>query len=213
MIAPAIDWPFGALRQFGYGAMLADPPWQYEMFGETGYEKSPEAHYDTMPDEEIAALPVHLLAGGDCLLVLWAIWPKLQSALRVMSAWGFTYKTGGSWTKTTRSGKRAFGTGYILRSTTEPFLIGTIGNPIIGSRSERNLIEAPRRDHSQKPEEMRDKLLRLRPQSFACELFAVDPWPGHHTWGRPHRGAHAVPRAPHAPASPEPRSPSLFDGT
>ncbi|WP_127088349.1 MT-A70 family methyltransferase [Aquabacter cavernae] len=210
MNLPAAPWPFGALRMMAYGAMLADPPWQYEMYGEGGYEKSPEAHYDTMSDDEIAALPVHLLASGDCLLFMWAIWPKLPSALRVMAAWGFTYKTGGSWTKLTRHGKRAFGTGYILRSTTEPWLIGTIGNPKIGSRSERNLIEAVRGEHSEKPVEAREKLLRLRPDCFAAELFAVDPWPGHDTWGRPHRGAHAVPRiAPPVPPASE-AQPSLF---
>lgn len=205
-------WPFGALRQYKYGALLADPPWSYEMFGDGGYAKSPEAHYDTLPDEEIAAFPVHLLAAGDCLLVMWAIWPKLQSALTVMRAWGFAYKTGGSWTKLTKHGKRGFGTGYILRSSTEPFLVGTIGNPTVGSRSERNLIEAPLGKHSEKPLEMREKLLRLRPNSFAAELFAVDPWPGHDTWGLPHRGAGALPRRvpPPAEIAPPPcKAPSL----
>lgn len=184
------DWPFGSLRMFGYGGIIADPAWSYEMYGEGGYDKSPEAHYDTMGDEEICALPVDLLASGDCLLFMWAIWPKMPVALQVMRSWGFTYKTGGSWTKTTRTGKRAFGTGYILRSSCEPFLIGTIGSPAIGSRSVRNLIESPRRLHSQKPPEAREMVTKLRPASFCAELFAIEPWPGHDTWNpKPHREA------------------------
>lgn len=177
-------WPFDPLRPLSFGAIIADPPWQYEMRSEEGYEKSPEAHYDTMPEEEIAALPVGELASGSCLLWLWSTWPHLPQALRVMAAWGFTYKTGGSWTKTTATGKRAFGTGYLLRSTTEPFLIGTIGTPKIRSKSVRNLIESERREHSRKPPEARAMVEKLLPEAFACELFAREPWPGNQVWGK-----------------------------
>lgn len=177
-------WPFDPLRPLAYGAIIADPPWQYDMRSEEGYEKSPEAHYETMPEEEIAALPVGELAGGSCLLWLWSTWPHLPQALRVMAAWGFTYKTGGSWTKTTATGKRAFGTGYILRSTTEPFLIGTIGEPRIRSKAVRNLIESERREHSRKPPEARAMMEKLLPDVFAAELFAREPWPGNHVWGK-----------------------------
>lgn len=185
-----MNWPFGDLTPLKYGAILADPPWSYEMRSAKGYEKSPEAHYDTMEDAEIAALPVSHLAERDALLVLWAVWPKLPAALAAMAAWGFRYKTGGSWTKTTPSGKRCFGTGYILRSTTEPFLVGTIGEPAIASKSIRNLIESPRRKHSQKPPEMRENIEKLRPRAFCAELFGIDPRPGWELWNpKPHREA------------------------
>lgn len=177
-------WPFDPLRPFAFGAIIADPPWQYEMRSEQGYQKSPEAHYETMTEEGIAALPVGELAGGNCLLWLWSTWPHLPQAMRVMAAWGFTYKTGGSWTKTTATGKRAFGTGYILRSTTEPFLIGTIGEPKIRSKSVRNLIESERREHSRKPPEARLMVEKLLPEVFAVELFAREPWPGNQVWGK-----------------------------
>nr|WP_273546254.1 MULTISPECIES: MT-A70 family methyltransferase [unclassified Xanthobacter] len=176
-------WPFGSLTPLKYGGLLLDPPWSYEMYGASGYGKAPEAHYETMCDDDIAALPIGHLASGDCLVWCWVTWPKLPSALRCFSAWGVAYKTGGSWTKTTRSGKRAFGTGYILRSATEPFILGTIGAPRIGSRSIRNLIESPRRAHSQKPDEARQMLAQLRPESFCADLFSgPEPWPGHDTW-------------------------------
>ncbi|MHB2265830.1 MT-A70 family methyltransferase [Aliihoeflea sp. PC F10.4] len=178
-----MDWPFDPLVPLKYGAILADPPWSYAMRSKKGYEKSPEAHYTTMSEAELCALPVGHLAHPDCFLFMWSTWPHLPQAMRVMSAWGFTYKTGGSWTKTTPSGKRAFGTGYVLRSSTEPFLIGTIGEPRTRSKSVRNLIESPRREHSRKPPEARAIIDQLFPDQFACELFAREPWPGRDVWG------------------------------
>lgn len=178
-----MEWPFDPLRPFAYGAMIADPPYAYEMRSEKGYGKSPEAHYRTMPEAEIAALPVGQLAGRDCLLWCWSTWPHLEVALRVIKAWGFVYKTGGSWTKLTRTGKRAMGGGYILRSSTEPFLIATIGEPATRSKSVRNLIESERREHSRKPPEARQMVEKLRPDAFAVELFAREPWPGNDVWG------------------------------
>lgn len=186
-------WPFGDLRMFGYEAILADCPWPYVMRSEKGYEKSPEAHYKTMPIEEIAALPVGDLASKDCYLFMWSTWPHLPQALWVMEQWGFTYVTGGSWTKRTVNWNVAMGTGYVLRSATEPYLVGKIGRPRPGSRSERNLIlspedipdaiEAVRREHSRKPIQMREMIERLTPGVLRCELFAREAWEGGEVWG------------------------------
>lgn len=190
-----MSWPFEGLIPMKYGVILADPPWSYAMRSEKGYEKSPEAHYETMPLDAIKALPVRDLAGGDCLLFLWSTWPHLMQAIEVMDAWGFTYKTGGAWFKKTTHGKAAFGTGYIFRSACEPFLVGTVGDPFTRSKSERNIVEADgpedipdridalRREHSRKPPEMRAIIERLCPHAFGCELFAREPWAGHDTWG------------------------------
>lgn len=182
-MAGAETWPFGHLQMFKYGAILCDAPWSYRMYSDKGYEKSPEAHYDTMSDEDIAALPVHLLAAGDCMLFMWAIWPKVDVAIEVLKAWGFTFKTGGAWHKRAAKGGTAFGTGYIFRSACEPYIVGTIGNPDIGSKSVRNIIDAKRRDHSRKPDEMRKNVELLTPRAFRCELFAREPWPGNDVWG------------------------------
>lgn len=184
-------WPFESLTPMKYGAILADPPWAYAMRSAKGHAKSPEAQYQTMPLDEIKALPVGHLAGPNCLLFLWTTWPHLPQALEVMSAWGFVFSTGGAWIKRTPTGKACFGTGYVLRSATEPFLVGRLASPQIKSRSERNLIEADlpdtiesvRREHSRKPIEMRQMIERLLPSAFRCELFAREPWAGSDVWG------------------------------
>ena len=41
---------------------------------------------------ELCALPVADLAAKDSALFLWATFPQLQEALRLIQAWGFTYK-------------------------------------------------------------------------------------------------------------------------
>jgi N6-adenosine-specific RNA methylase IME4 len=176
-------WPFGNLERNAYGAILADPPWAYRTWSENGLKKSPEGHYSTLAWRDIGALPVGQLAGRDCLLFLWSTWPHLRIAQACMAAWGFTYKTGGAWKKTTPSGKTAFGTGYILRSATEPFLVGTIGSPTIAAKNWRNLIEAERREHSRKPGEARRMLEALLPDARRCELFAREGWAGNDVWG------------------------------
>lgn len=187
-----MNWPFETLIPMRYGAILADPPWSYAMRSDKGHARSPEAHYSTMPLAEIAALPVRDLAGPDCYLFLWSTWPHLPQALQVMEAWGFAYVTGGAWIKRASQGGLAFGTGYVLRSASEPFLVGRLGRPEPGSRAERNVIEAAempdaidslRREHSRKPPQMRQMIERILPRAYACELFAREPWAGHDVWG------------------------------
>ena len=43
--------------------------------------------------EELCALPVADLAAPDSALFLWATFPQLPEALRLIKAWGFAYKT------------------------------------------------------------------------------------------------------------------------
>lgn len=176
-------WPFGNLQMFGYGAILADPPWSYEMYSGKGYGKAPESQYQTMSDTAIKALPVNHLAARDCILFMWAIWPKADVALEVMRAWGFKFKTGGAWHKRTVHGKTAFGPGYIFRTASEPYFVGTIGRPHLGSKSIRNLIDAKTRGHSRKPDDMRRNIEKLTPKAYRCELFAREAWPGNDVWG------------------------------
>lgn len=187
------DWPFAPLTPLKYGAILADPPWAYALRSEKGYKKSPESHYSTMSLDAIKALPVRDLAGPDCMIFLWSTWPHAPQALEVMQAWGFQYITGGAWIKRTKTWKLAFGTGYVLRSASEPYLVGKIARPSTVSKSERNVIdaalvpdqiEALRREHSRKPVQMREMIDRLLPHAFKAELFAREVWEGNDIWGQ-----------------------------
>ncbi|WP_226562173.1 MT-A70 family methyltransferase [Salipiger thiooxidans] len=156
---------------FRYGMIMADPPWHYELRSPAGEAKAPQAKYECAPLDWIKELPVGHLAAPDCVLWLWATNPMLPQALEVMAAWGFTFKTAGHWSKKTRHGKQAFGTGYLLRCAGEPFLIGTIGSPRV-SKAVRSVIEGPIREHSRKPDEAFAAAEMLVPNVRRIELFS-----------------------------------------
>ncbi len=175
---------FVALRPVGgFDLIMADPPWSYEMYADSGYARAPEAHYATMPLDRIKAMPVEALAGRNCLLWLWAVGTQLPQALAVLEAWGFTFKTSGHWAKIGTSGKQAMGTGYILRNAGEPFLIGTRGEPKT-TRVVRSVIVAPRaKQHSRKPDRAFVEAERLMPDAQRLELFSRQNRPGWSVWG------------------------------
>ena len=175
---------FHALRPpDGFDLIMADPPWTFATYSDKGLRKSAQNHYACTPLEWIRSLPVGALAADDCLLWLWATNPMLPQALDVMAAWGFTYKTGGHWSKRNpATGKLSFGTGYILRCAGEPFLIGTRGSPKI-TRSTRSVIEGRAREHSRKPDEAFSAAERLMPHARRIELFSRQHRPGWTVWG------------------------------
>lgn len=166
----------------GADLIMADPPWSYAMYSEAGYDKSPDAHYQTMDLAAIKALPVEALAAPDALLWLWCVGPMMPQAFEVCAAWGFTFKTAGWWVKQTRNGKQTFGTGYLLRSAGEPFLIATRGKPRT-TRATRNTVLGLVREHSRKPDEAYLAAERLMPEARRIDLFSRQVRPGWTAWG------------------------------
>lgn len=165
-----------------YGLIMADPPWSFKTWSQAGKGKSPDMHYNCTPLEWIQNLPVGELAAPNCILWLWGINPMLPEAIDTLVAWGFEFKTAGHWSKKTKHGKQAFGTGYILRGAGEPFLIGTKGKPKT-SRSVRSVIEAKVRDHSRKPEEAYAAAEKLYPDVERLEFFSRCRRPGWDVFG------------------------------
>lgn len=174
----------------GFRLILADPNWRYEMRAESGYVKSPQAHYKCEPVEAIAAIPVERVSAFDSVLVLWAVNPMIPEALRVMRAWGFDYVTKGEWLKRTkRDAAWQMGTGYVLRGSTEPFLIGKRGDGLrVRDKGVRGILDAPEivapvREHSRKPDQMFDVLDRLFGPVPRLEMFARQRRIGWAAWG------------------------------
>lgn len=176
-------WPFGDLQHKGYDFICADPPWRFKVYSrKTGLKKSADLHYTTMTMDEVKALPVRLLASKNCLLWLWCTSPMLRHGFDVLDAWGFEFSTQGQWAKRTKRGKLAFGTGFRLRSASEPFLLATRGNPK-STRSTRNLIEGLIREHSRKPDEAYAAMERMMPEARRADLFAREERHGWDSWG------------------------------
>lgn len=173
---------FNHIPMFHYDLIVADPPWSFSNWSEKGEEKNASSQYQCQDLEWVKSLRVGDLASSNCLLVLWATNPLLNVAFDVMAAWGFEFKTAGHWSKKTKHGKQAFGTGYILRCAGEPFLIGTIGKPKC-AKNIRSVIEGPVREHSRKPEESFQAFERLVPGATRLELFSRQSRKGWDTFG------------------------------
>jgi N6-adenosine-specific RNA methylase IME4 len=107
----------------------------------------------------------------------------MQEAMMVMRAWGFTYKTVAFvWTKVTGEGSHAIGMGHWTRANAEFVLLGTRGRPKRASASVRQIVEAPRADHSAKPAQVRGAIEELI-HGRRIELFARERVPGWDAWG------------------------------
>ena len=78
-----------------YSVIYADPPWAY---GQGGKGKSSHGiarqHYDTMTTADICAMPIRSICAEDgAACFMWATFPNIAEAIKVMEAWGFRYKT------------------------------------------------------------------------------------------------------------------------
>lgn len=185
--------PFG-----GYRCILADPPWREEMRSAKGEAKSPQAKYRCMTIEELHIFGRHVMrvSALDSLCLMWSTAPLLEASIGVLKGWGFTFKSCATWAKESKlSGERdsedpehkfTFGTGYIFRSAAEYLLAGTRGEPewsdSSAARSVRNLIYAPVREHSRKPDQQYAIAETLMPGPY-LELFSRTSRPGWDHYG------------------------------
>jgi N6-adenosine-specific RNA methylase IME4 len=177
-------FPFAPLEAGAYGVIMADPPWRFSSYTPKGQLGGAGGHYDLMTIEELRDLPVKDLAGDDCWLWLWALNPMLPHAFSVLEAWRFNFVTAGTWVKMGGSGKLAFGQGFVLRASEEPYILARRGKPPTCSRSIRQTILAPRREHSRKPDEAYAAAETLFGPARRADLFARESRPGWEAWGR-----------------------------
>lgn len=170
-----------------YEVIYADPPWKYNSkaaharFGGGAYR-----HYQLMSMKEIKELPVGELAAPNAILFLWCTFPCLKDQLEVFDAWGFEYKTVGfTWIKLNPVNLQPFfGIGYYSKSNAEVCLIGVRGSgmkPAINTVS--SIILSPRREHSRKPIEARQRIELMYPTQKKIELFARESVSGWDCWG------------------------------
>ncbi|MBV9043960.1 MAG: S-adenosylmethionine-binding protein, partial [Alphaproteobacteria bacterium] len=83
-----------------FATILADPPWQFQnRTGKIAPENRKLTRYETMSVEEICELPVSRIARDRAHLYLWVPNALVPDGLRVLDAWGFTYKTNLIWHK------------------------------------------------------------------------------------------------------------------
>lgn len=169
-----------ALPNKRYGVIYADPEWRFEVYSrDTGMDRAADNHYPTLGTDAICARPVAGIAADDCALFLWATVPMLPDALRVMSAWGFDYKSHCIWAKD------RIGTGYWFRNQHELLLVGTRGSipaPAMGTQI-ASLVDARVGAHSEKPIAFYELIEGYFPNLPKIELNARAARPGWDAWG------------------------------
>jgi N6-adenosine-specific RNA methylase IME4 len=161
------DVEFNAAALGKFCVIYADPPWRYENPPMGGSNRAIENHYPTMELDAICAMPVVDAAHDNCVLFLWATSPKLYECMKVLDAWGFTYRTDMVWVKD------QIGMGYHVRGRHESLLIakrGELPPPAAEDRPD-SVIEAPRLDHSAKPPTFYEIIDRMYPGVRKLEIF------------------------------------------
>lgn len=173
-----------------YQIIYADPPWEYKESG--GIKKSrgmAKQHYNTMEIGEICALPIHNLATENSVLLLWATFPRIREAMKVIEAWGFEYKTAAFvWVKQNRKSDRLFlGMGAYTRANAEICLLGiskkTKARQMVRRHDIHQIVVSPIEYHSKKPDVIREKIVQLFGDIPRIELFARQSVPGWDCWG------------------------------
>lgn len=170
----------------GFKTILADPPWRFaNRTGKVAPEHRRLDRYSTMDLADICSLPVSDVAASNAHLYLWVPNALLPDGLRVMEAWGFRYVSNVIWAKRRKDGgPDGRGVGFYFRNVTEPILFGVRGSmrTLAPARSQVNMLETRKREHSRKPDEQYDFIERCSPGPY-LEMFARHPHPGWTGWG------------------------------
>ncbi len=167
-----------------YQIIYADPPYAYD----NDLDSRPDiggCYYPSMPLEEIKALPIRIISGKNSVLFLWVTMPKLREGLDAIKAWGFEYITCAfTWVKLNSNNMGIYsGLGYWTNGNAELCLLGKKGSPKRLRENIKQIVLAPRLEHSRKPSEVRERITALVGNLPRIELFARQKVNGWDAWG------------------------------
>ena len=173
-----------------YKVIYIDSPWTYKDKARAG-ERGVEYKYKTMKINDIYNLPIYDLADKDCFLFSWTTWPLLENGIEAIKRWGFKYKTiGFNWIKTNSKNHETlfWGGGSYSRANSEICLMGVKGKPKRVAANIHSVVVSPhpgkkKEDHSRKPNEVRDRIVRLAGDVPRIEIFAREVFDGWDCFG------------------------------
>ena len=163
-----------------YKIIYADPPWSFN----DKLDGTRKLSYPVLDTNDLCNLPVSKITDENCVLFIWSSFAMIQDAMRVIISWGFDYKTlGFIWIKQYSTGRFFKGMGSYTRSNAEPCFVAVKGKPKRIDKGISQVILQPRKQHSQKPNEVRDRILKLYGEVPRIELFARTKIHGWDVWG------------------------------
>ena len=177
-----------------YQIIYADPPWKISYL--KGGKKAGmiggghPVPYERMSDSEIKTLPVSNILDDNALLFLWAVESRIPVVKEIMKSWGFRYSgVAFVWNKRSKYDPTKVRTtlGFYTRHSCEFCFLGTHGNTkgMVKHHYVLQLVDVPSitRQHSRKPDEVRDRIVKLCGDTPRIELFARQKTSGWDVWG------------------------------
>ena len=168
-----------------YEIIYADPPWPYNSrctHSKTRFGGGVHGQYQVMSELDILAIGQYLLplCAKNSVLFMWATMPRLPLAIQAINAWGFRYATNGfTWIKTNpKAGTPFTGPGFYTASNAELCLIGVRGKVAPIRKLVSSIVIEPRREHSRKPDVVRERIVEVFGDRPRLELFCRFPAPG-----------------------------------
>lgn len=135
--------------------------------------------------DAIKAMAVQDILAKNAHLYLWVPNALLPEGIAVLEAWGFRYVSNIVWAERRKDGgPDGRGVGFYFRNVTELILFGVRGSmrTLAPARSQVNMIETRKREHSRKPDEQYELIEACSPGPY-LELFARQRRSGWTVWG------------------------------
>ena len=167
-----------------YNIIYADVPWSYKDKALAG-NRGAGCHYTVQSKTWIEDLPVKVLAADNCALFFWVTMPMLNVCWNIIKKWGFEYKTVAfTWIKKNKIKNSLFwGMGSWTRANAELCLLATKGKPKRINAGVHSVVESSIRRHSQKPDEIKDRIVQLLGDLPRIILFSRCQEKGWDVWG------------------------------
>lgn len=174
-----------------FGAILADPPWQFttrdgkpDSLPTSATRRHGSRHYSTTSTEDLMKLPVGDVAAKDAALFMWVVDSHFTQALELGAAWGFRFNTCAFvWVKSRGPQLNPVpGMGFWTRKQVEQCWLFTRGKPKRQSAGVEQLLYSGRGAHSAKPETQYERVEALVGGPY-LEMFARITRPGWASWG------------------------------
>jgi len=163
-----------------FRVIYSDPAWSYNDKQDTPQLGGASKHYDTMSIAELSKLPVNKISEKNSILFLWVTSPLLEDAFKVVSSWGFKYKTSFIWDKVKHN------MGHYNSVRHEILLVCTKGSCTPDNKVLYNSVQRIERNnnHSEKPIEFLNIIDDLYNYGNKLEMFCrtikKEKWYG---WG------------------------------
>ena len=163
-----------------------DPPWHYnsrkswwEMKDKTKFWWGAEKHYPLMKDKELIEFKetIDEYSNDNCMMFMWVTMPKLDFWIELMKSWWFKYKTVAfTWVKTNKDWTYRFNPWYYTASNVELCIIWIkwknwwLFKPAKAMLNQ--IVAEPLREHSRKPDIVRENIEIMYPKHSKVEIFA-----------------------------------------